>query len=276
MQIFALSGDPDIYFYNIIMRESMTGDEYLSKKISEYRLAPGTSSPAVKVKDTLEPVIKAWAGSHLLGIEFSGSYAKDTAIRGTTDVDIFIPFDQGETRTLKDLYDGLYTYLINKGYYTARKQNVSIGISVDGLKVDLIPAKRQDGYQNYFSVWKNKQQTWTQTNIKSHIDTVRNSGRLDEIRAIKIWRKNHNLDFPSFYLEMTVIKAVNGRYTNQLASNVWAALEYIRDKLETTNVEDPANTNNLVSDDLSSTEKYLVANAARTSLTKRYWEEIIW
>lgn len=254
----------------------MAGDDYLRQKILEYRLVPGPASAANKARDTLKPVIVSWGGSHLIDVEFSGSYAKDTAIKGVTDVDLFISFDSSELRNLKDLYDGLYNHLIGKGYYTARKQNVSIGLEVDGQKVDLIPAQQQNGYQNWFSLWKNKQQTWTQTNIKSHIDAVKNSGRLDEIRAIKIWRKNHNLDFPSFYLEMTVIAALNGRSTNQLANNVWAALEYIRDNLETASVKDPANTNNLVSDDLGSAEKYLVANAARNSLTKQYWSEIIW
>jgi hypothetical protein len=254
----------------------MAGDDYIRKKISEYRLVPGPSSAANKAKDTLTPLIIEWASSHLVNVDFSGSYAKDTAIKGATDVDLFISFDSAEPRSLKDLYDGLYSHLLNKGYFSTRKQNVSIGVSLDSQKVDLIPAKRQDGYQNYFSLWKNKQQTWTQTNVKIHIDTVVNSGRLDEIRALKLWRLNHKLDFPSFYLEMTVMQALKGRSTSQLADNVWAALQYIRDNLETARVEDPANTNNLVSDDLTPFEKSLIASAAKNSLTKGYWEEIIW
>jgi hypothetical protein len=39
----------------------------------------------------------------------------------------------------------------------------------------------------------------------------RNSGRVNEIRALKVWRQCHNLDFPSFYLELTLIDALWGK-----------------------------------------------------------------
>jgi hypothetical protein len=41
-------------------------------------------------------------------------------------------------------------------------------------------------------------------------------------------------------------------------------------------IEDPANTNNILSDDLTDAEKRAVAAAARASLSKQRWEEVIW
>jgi hypothetical protein len=41
-------------------------------------------------------------------------------------------------------------------------------------------------------------------------------------------------------------------------------------------VEDPANTNNILSDDLTDTEKRAVVAVARDSLSKQRWEDVIW
>lgn len=67
-----------------------------------------------------------------------------------------------------------------------------------------------------------------------------------EIRAIKIWRANHGLDFPSFYLELIVLDALAG-CGSSVANNVQRTLGYIADNLTARRVEDPANTNNTVS-----------------------------
>src|SRR5205823_1399197 len=118
---------------------------------------------------------------------------------------------------------------------------------------------------------------WTQTNVATHISTVVSSGRVNEIRALKVWRKCHNLDFPSFYLELTVIDALWGKTKGtNLARNVSTCLEYIRDNLEAACVIDPANTANIISDDLTASEKKKIAQAAAKSRDEPYWEQVLW
>ena len=39
---------------------------------------------------------------------------------------------------------------------------------------------------------------------------------------------------------------------------------------------DPANTNNVISDDLNSYEKRLIATQAQTSANKQFWSQIVW
>lgn len=84
------------------------------------------------------------------------------------------------------------------------------------------------------------------------------------------------MDFPSFYLELTVLNALSGRNRAQLADNVWAVLTYLRDSFANAPVVDPANSGNIISDDLTLAGKTVIANAARASLTKQYWSQIIW
>lgn len=136
---------------------------------------------------------------------------------------------------------------------------------------------RSTGYvvQRTFSYLR-KRDSWTQTNVSVHVDTVRNSGRLKEIRAIKIWRYLRGLDFPSLYLEMFTIRALAGCLRTSLAENVLRALRTMGASLPSTRIEDPANTNNILSDDLTNQEKYRIAGLAAQSAREQYWGKIIW
>ena len=253
----------------------MTQDEYVLSIIAKYKLATGQGSPAYQAAQNLYPTIQRWANKYLIEITFSGSYAKGTGVRGSTDVDIFISLDPQTPGTLKELYDGLYSFL-DSNRLSPRRQNVSVGLNYSGVSIDLLPARKQAGNTKDHSLFKNKAQTWTQTNVQQHITLVSQSGRLDEIRVIKIWRNLHRLNFPSFYLELTVLDALYNKNKNQPATNVLTALEYLRDSFTNTRVVDPANSNNIISEDLTSSEKSLIAGQARDSRAKARWEDIIW
>jgi hypothetical protein len=221
------------------------------------------------------PVTKSWAGDYFVEVKYSGSYAKGTAVRGRTDVDLFISLASDTPHTLRDIYDNLFQYVQRCGY-NPRRQDVSIGITYGVMKVDLVPARKHSGHTNDHSLYRRRGDTWTQTNVDTHINLVRNSGRTEEIRALKIWRQLHGVDFPSIYLELSVLDALYRRHTGQPAANTLSALEYLCDRFVAARVVDPANTNNVISDELSYSGKLAVASAARTSLTKTKWEEIIW
>jgi hypothetical protein len=111
--------------------------------------------------------------------------------------------------------------------------------------VDLVPAKRQDRYGEDHSVHRRKADSWTKTNVTTHIKTVIAGGRTRETRILKLWRNQKSLDFPSFYLELTVIKALSIQYSGTTATNVSRVLEYLPDSFTSVRVTDPANTNNI-------------------------------
>jgi len=250
----------------------MTGDQYVAAILQKYAINAGTAKAA---GDSVAPAIRAWAGSQLASLTYSGSFAKGTANSLSTDVDLFISLKADTRETLKQIYESLYTYAAQQGWSPIR-QNVSIGNSYNGVKLDLVPGKIHEGYQNYHSLYKRKADSWTQTNVRLHVDTVSKSGRVNEVRAVKIWRDLHKLSFPSFFLELFVIEALKGKSTNNLAQNVISALSYVGSNLPTTRLVDPANSNNLISEDMTQAEKTTVAAQARTSAAKPYWENIIW
>lgn len=251
----------------------MTADDYLKQIIANKKATNITLNDTrlLHVKSTLTN----WAGQQLSSLKQSGSSAKGTALKGIADLDIFISLKSDTSETLKDIYNKLESTIEKAGYVT-RRQNVSIGITHNNLKIDLVPGKIQSGYQNYHSIYSSKKDTWMQTNVDLHITKVQNSNRVNEIILIKIWKHIHGLDFPSIYLELTVLDALYNKPTNELSNNFWTVLTYLKDKFVNNDVTDPANTNNKISDMLYKHEKEAIALQAKTSLGKDTWEKIIW
>lgn len=253
----------------------MTPDEYVESIVRKYAVMTGPYSKAEQSANAIAPSIRLWADRYLTTLNFSGSYAKGTAISIATDIDLFISLSSATPGTLTDIYESLYSWSVKQGW-NPRRQNVSIRISHNGVKLDLVPGRLQAGYQNYHSIYTYKRKSWTQTNVSLHISTVSASYRTKEIRTMKIWRTLHSLDFPSFYLELFVIDALKYKPSNQLAANVLDGLNAMASFLHGTRIVDPANTNNVISDDLISPEKSKISAQAKVSASKPNWGQIIW
>lgn len=255
----------------------MSGDEYVRNVLGKYAVSVGQGSPAYTAANQVYPIIQKWAGTQLLEATFSGSYAKGTGVRGVTDVDLFISLKSDTTNTLKEIFDSLYSTIVSAGYSSAKKQHVSIHLKHGGLDVDLVPGVKQSGNTDDHWLYVNRAgKERTQTNIVKHVNIVKGSGRLEEIRAIKIWRLLYSVDFCSFYLELAVIEALSGYKVGNVASNVLRALEYLGNDFIDARFVDPANSNNVISDELSLAEKKAVAAQAKQSRAQQQWENIIW
>lgn len=249
-------------------------DAYLRQLLARLRADTGPNSPARGVQMALRPSLLRWAGQYLVSMEPSGSFAKGTAIRGGTDIDIFVSLSSQVTDSLSAIYNTLFTRLRDDGF-GPRPQNVSIGIRIGSHSVDVVPARMHGPTGQFHSLFRRKEQSWMQTNVISHINTVRNSGRLEEIMIMKAWREQKQLTFPSFYLELVTIEACRGRTVGDLSKNVWATLAYVRDNIKTAVFIDPANTNNRISDDLTATEKQALADAASKARQATNWNQVV-
>ena len=254
----------------------MTGTEYLTRILLRETVNTGPQSPIRGVQTLLMPLLREWAGNVLLNVHPSGSFLKGTAVLSGTDIDLFISISEDCTDTLKDVYEKLFRRLSEKGY-SPKKQNVSINIRVGTHSVDLVPAKRQNGTVMDHSLYRRRVGSWTKTNVLIHAAHVIRAGRQQETRVIKLWRNQKNIDFPSFYLELAVIRALDGwsDANTSLESRVQGVFEYLRDSFTDARFVDPANTNNIVSDDLTVAEKKAISSAARTARAEPYWEGVV-
>ena len=251
-------------------------DEYIMKIIDKYTHGSQHEEAVRKAKSALDVIVKEWAGDAFLSTSISGSLAKGTATTLGSDFDLFVSLSPDTTNSLRELYNMLFSRLSSKGY-TVKKQNVSIGVVVNSLSADVIPAKKHHGHTNDHSIYVSKSDSWTQTNVEEHINIVRNSGRINEIKITKIWSKLHRLDFPSFYLELAVIDALKGKPRQQLDLNFQHILEFLSTEIPERRFVDPANTNNVISDYmLTNAEKLVIASKAEEGYIADKWSTVIW
>jgi len=68
----------------------MTADQYLRNILQREAVDTSTSSPLIKIKNVIEPIISEWAGNLLVCINQSGSFAKGTANDSGTDIDLLV------------------------------------------------------------------------------------------------------------------------------------------------------------------------------------------
>lgn len=249
-------------------------DEYIRSVLARYELPSGPDSPAEGAAADLLPAIKSWAGRYLVGTEFTGSYAKGTRIKGATDIDILISLGPRTPMDAARLYEHCFAWLRRNGF-SPKRQSVSIGLMRHGLAVDIIPAKQLWDSSCDHELFETERRRTVRTNFGANVKYVRNSGRITEIRAIKVWRLQRNLHFPSFYLELAVIDALRRRPTDLLTGNVELALKYLRDVFPGVPFRDPSNPENRVSDDLLEHEKLAIGDAAKESLLLDDWTGII-
>lgn len=81
--------------------------------------------------------------------------------------------------------------------------------------------------------------------------------------------------FPSFYLELTVINALAGQLYGTLSGNVWEVFQYLSNRFLNASVVDPANTNNIISDDLTKIEQAKIVVAAAQARKATDWSQIV-
>ena len=133
----------------------MTADQYLRNVLTQYQVDAAAAKAVAQ--QHIAPVVEQWAGTYLSGIELSGSVAKGTANAGANDMDLFIAMSSSTPGTLKEIYESLHDLAAAR--WTTRRQNVSIGVQLAGFHFDLVPGRMQSGYQNWFSLWRDKAQT---------------------------------------------------------------------------------------------------------------------
>lgn len=275
------------YLETILAKRSNNG-AYTQAEIQAYNRMNGLIE---KWAETFK-VSNGWYYEYLITIEAqkSGSRAKGTALKGKSDIDIFVSItDKNGQFAIKDLYNNLYNFLRKQlaDSIPMRKQNVSIGIEYSGCSIDLTPVKRYNGsyytsngrrYDDHW-LYSRKSDSRTLTNIQKHIELVRYSGLTNEMMLLKIWRNENNVELPSIYLEILTTKVLSS-YRSGLADNFKTLLSAIRDTVLTRKIVDPSNSANIISDDKNITpqEKQYAKKVAENSLKlmNEDWRKVIW
>ena len=249
-----------------------TQDQYAASMVEKYRVVLEEGSPSHRVADDIVPLVKQWGQDYVQGITISGAYAKNTAITLCSHVDVLISLKPIPGAEIKTVFWRLFEFLTDQNL-RASTQEVSVRVPCKKLLVDLIPSYR-DGKSGNILFNKRSGET-IRTDLAQHVHLVGNSGRQQEICALKIWRERNKLEFPSFLLELTTLRALEGERFGQLAENIHCVLRYLGSKFESAVIRDPANGDNVVSRELPEKAKKAIAKAAREAMDQEKWEKIL-
>ncbi len=248
--------------------------DFLRAILQREAVDTGTNAPLRGLEAQVQALCDGWAGRYLLEVYPAGAYEKGTANQSGISIDFVVSLSPQTPFLTRQIYESLFSHLERHGLEPERRA-VSLALRLDGATIDILPAKRESLSTDIHEIYSTRRNVAMKTNLNHHVLDVIESGRREEIRVLKLWRDQHELDFPSFYLELSTVAALKRRPLGELADNVWAALGYFEQLFVGRAILDPANANNVVSAEMTTNEKMAIAAAATATRATRSWSEIV-
>lgn len=232
----------------------MTTNEYLTEVLTQQNL----NDDSQEMKDLrehrndVETLLRNEFSSSYPTIRYGGSKAKGTLIRESYDLDIICYFPSDETaagESLKEIYENAKKAL-EKEYFVEPKNSSLRLMSRDAKKVnrdfhiDVVPGRYvDDSKTDCFIHQNNADKERMKTNLQVHIDHVHDSGVVDAVRLLKLWKTRRMISVKQFVWELLVIDLLREEKPSSLEKQLRHVWETIRDSEDPINVEDPANPN---------------------------------
>jgi len=159
-----------------------------------------------RYKTSIANVLKNELNRYNIRIYYAGSYAKNTGMRNSLDLDLVIRFPSTIRNSIKECYELVYEVL-RRNNWNPRRKNAAIRISNLSLPgetkldhADIVPEKQITNTE-YCNLWLNRENRALKTSVHRHLESIRELGMLDLIRLMKYWKSQHKLQYPSFILE---------------------------------------------------------------------------
>ena len=252
----------------------VSADSYLRNILAREAVDSSMSSPLRTLQAEIAGFCRDFCGAHLLEIYPTGAFEKGTANASGIAIDFLASFSPTSPTPIHELYEALFDGLQSEGLEPVRR-DVSVALMLEGVAVDIIPGRREAMSGDVHELWLTRRGQSVKTNLTQHVLNTIVAGRRDEIRVLKVWRDQLGIDFPSFYLELSVAAALRRRDADTLAENVWNVLGYLESLFPARPALDPVNANNIVSDQLGPPGREAVRRAAQLARASRAWSEII-
>lgn len=264
---------------------SMTDSEYLEVILLDQTLAPG--SPELnELQERGEEVKKLLRrmSSKSVRVNEAGSKRKGTMIKASYDLDLTCYFpheDDNVGDSLKDIYENVERAL-KEPYQTARKGSAIRLWDPTGktdFHIDVVPGRFVDGNQgDVFLYCSSGDKERLKTNLDVNVAHVRDSGVIDAIKLMKLWRVQNSIPVKTFALELLVIKMLEEKKGSRLSEQMLHVWRQLRDDSADITIEDPANPNGNDLSELLNEEvrKQLSVAASRTLQTVEGagWESV--
>ena len=251
----------------------MSGHEYLVGVLAKQDLTTAQLNSLRATRDEVESHLRGdfgWAPRFYYG----GSFAKNTMLSTSYDLDIILYFPHTETANLGQLFSRVHSRLASK--YQVVPRTVALRLPYQGgFHIDVVPGRAQDAPFRYATLYKNTTPSSTlQTSVKVHIEAVKDAGLSDIVRLAKLWRLRWGLDVPTFALEIAVARAMYNVRRADLGEALWTVLGSFATDFAGARFVDPANTNNVI--EVASGVRAAVQARAQYCRAQKEWSSVVW
>jgi len=267
----------------------MTDKEYLEAVLLDQDLADDSAElkELQGHRKDVEKLLREEFSDSSPTIRYGGSKAKGTLIKEYYDLDVVCYFPHDDTgcgETLKAIYGNVRDAL--NGKYNVQERTSAIRLRSKeattfgkDFHIDVVPgrfvdASRADCFLHQTQGDKDR----LKTNLQTHIDYIKDSGVVDAIRLMKLWKVRRSLRVKQFVFELLIIKLLAKKKAASLAAQLKHVWTEIAEAKEPICVEDPANPtgNDLMPALRDGTWSLLSAAATNTlsGLDNSGWESI--
>lgn len=246
----------------------MTPQKYLENLIENQKLKDQELNTLSEHREEVESLLREDFGDDPV-IKYAGSKAKGTMIRENYDLDIVCYFSHEDDKSLKEIRDEVAEKLREK--YQIEEKGTALRIRKSGednslidYHIDVVPGRFVDESQQdaYLYVQYGEKERM-KTNIKTHIKHISESGCREVIKLAKLWNCRNDLHIKTFIIELFVIESLKDfDWKGRLDTGFKKILESFRDNFVSVRLEDPANSNNIVSQLLNDAQKKDIAQIA--------------
>jgi Second Messenger Oligonucleotide or Dinucleotide Synthetase domain len=251
---------------------NMTDNEYLKKVLDKQKLEEGSDEikNLRERRDEIESFLREKFSGYEIKFYYAGSYKKKTLIKELYDLDLTCYFPSDTDKTLEEIYNEVAKALREK-YFVKEKASALRIKSKDGnddFHIDVVPGRFIDETNTDVFLYRNvEDEHRLKTNLKVHLEHIRDSELRKQIRLAKLWRIRNGLQIRTFPLELLVIKVLkDSEKKDQLDDRMKEFWVEIRDNIDNISIVDPANSNNDLSEIFDSTVKNKLSKAAKSTL----------
>lgn len=128
--------------------------------------------------------------------------------------------------------------------------------------------------RNFAYLFNRNLESRFRTSVKKQVNYVKKSRRQDTIRLMKLWKKRKSVPIKTFILENLVIEGCKGIGRSLIEPQLNAAFKYIEDNINSIRITDPANPQNLITNDINREQKNRIRRLATQAIDAESWNHI--
>ncbi|MBD3211068.1 MAG: hypothetical protein GF311_00545 [Candidatus Lokiarchaeota archaeon] len=248
-------------------------EKWLRKILNDQNLDKNQLNNIKNLKKSITDTLKSnYLGGNPIFYN-AGSYAKGTMIKTNYDLDIVAYWSPFYNHSVSELYYNVGK-LLDRNWKGVSQKTVGWQIQFRGnFHIDVIPGKLKPDKKDYAYLYNKDINGRFETSVKKQVKFIKRKRRQKTIRLLKLWKIRKNVPIKTFILELLTVFACKGIPRKNLGDQLRATFNFMKNEILRIKLFDPANSNNLVSNDLTIEQKHRIKNLADQALNAKNWHE---